>query len=96
MEKKDKYMLRSKANSLKPLVIIGKEGLTPNIIESIHQVIKKYELIKISVLKTYDGLPIKELGQLLADTIHGELIFVVGRVITIFKKNKDVNAYGIK
>lgn len=95
MQKKDKYQLRKNANILKPIVIIGKDGLTANILDSIKKAIKKYELIKINVLKTYDGMEIKELGQLIADTIAGELILVVGRVITIYKKNEEINAYGI-
>lgn len=95
MEKKEKYVLRSKANTLKPLVIIGKDGFTANILESIQQSIKKHELIKISVLKTYSGMPIRDLGDLIANTIQGELIFVIGRVITIYKKNEEINAYGI-
>lgn len=95
LNKKDKYTLRSKANTLKPLVIIGKDGLTSNIITAITDVIKTHELLKISVLKTYSGMPMKELGEVLATTINGELIQVIGKIIVIYKKNKDINAYGL-
>ena len=96
LDKKDKYRLRSLANPLKPLVIIGKDGLTENIISSINDAIKTHELIKISLLKTYEGLPAKQLGELIASTINGHFIYSVGRVIVVFKKNKDINQYGIK
>ena len=96
LAKKDKYRLRALANPLSPVVIIGKDGLTSNIIDSINDVIKAQELIKISCLKTYTGLPIKELANLVCDTIGAEFIFSVGRVFIIYKKNKDINKYGIK
>ena len=57
---------------------------------------KAQELIKISVLKTYDGLDMKELCSLICSTIDATPIFIVGRVMTIYKKNKDINHYGIK
>ena len=96
LNKKDKYCLRSLANPLKPLVIIGKEGLSENIVQSIRDAIKVNELIKISLLKTYEGLPCKQLGELLASTIDGEFIYSVGRVIVLYKKNKDINRYGVQ
>ena len=96
LDKKDKYRLRSIANTLKPIVIIGKDGLSENTIISINDAIRVHELIKISVLKTYEGLDIKDLGSLIASTIDGHLIFTVGRVIVVYKKNKEHNRYGVK
>ena len=96
LEKKDKYRLRSLANTLNPIVTIGKDGITENVIISIKDAIRVHELIKISVLKTYQGLEIKQLGELICSTIDAELIFVVGRIAVIYKKNKDINRYGIK
>lgn len=96
INKHDKYRLRALANPLKPVVIIGKDGLTENMINSINDVIRTHELIKISILKTYEGLPTKELGQLICSTIGAEYIFSVGRVIVIYKKNKEINKYEVK
>lgn len=96
LDKKDKFRLRALANPLKPVVIIGKDGLTENALISIKDVIKTHELIKISILKTYEGLSTKELAELICSTISAELIFVVGRVMVIYKKNKDINRYEVK
>ena len=49
ISKKDKYRLRALANPLNPVVIIGKDGLTENMITSINDVIRTHELIKISI-----------------------------------------------
>ena len=96
INKKDKFRLRALANPLKPVVIIGKEGLTENIIVSINDVIRPHELIKVSILKTYEGLPTKELAELICSTIGAEYIFSVGRTFVIYKKNKDRNKYEVK
>ena len=65
-------------------------------INSINDVIRTHELIKISILKTYEGLPTKELAQLICSTISAEYIHVVGRTMVIYKKNKDINRYEVK
>ena len=96
ISKKDKFRLRALANPLKPVVIIGKDGLTENMIGSINDVIRTHELIKISILKTYEGLETNELAELICSTVGAELIFTVGRVIVIYKKNKDRNKYEVK
>lgn len=96
LDKKDKFRLRGLANNLTPIVTIGKDGLTENVIVSILDAIKVHELIKISILKTYNGLAIKDLANLICSTISSELIFIIGRVIVIYKKNKEINRYGVK
>ena len=96
IDKKDKYRLRSLANHMKSIVIIGHEGLSENIIDAINDAIKTHELIKISILKTYLGLSTKEMAELICSMINAELIYTCGRVMTIYKKNKDINRYGIK
>ena len=93
LNKKDKFRLRALANPLKSVVNIGKDGLTENVLISIKDVIKTHELIKVSILKTYEGLETKELADLICSTIDAELIFVVGRVFVIYKKNKEINKY---
>lgn len=96
LNKKDKYRLRALANPLKSVVTIGKDGLTENLLVSIVNVIKTHELIKVSILKTYEGLSTTELANLICSTINAELIFIVGRTFVIYKKNKDINKYEIK
>ena len=63
---------------------------------SINDVIRTHELIKCSILKTYEGLETKELAELICSTIDAEYIFSVGRTFVIYKKNKDRNKYEVK
>ena len=96
INKKDKFRLRSLANTMNAVVTIGKDGITENVVNSINDVIKTHELIKISVLKSFTKYSIKEVAEMVCDYTKAELIFVVGRVIVIYRKNKDINKYGVK
>ena len=42
--------LRGMANNLKPTVIVGKEGVTANILKQVNEGLEAHELIKVSVL----------------------------------------------
>ena len=84
---KEKIILRSNAKNLEPLLRIGKQGLTENIIEEINKVIKKKRLIKIKLLKSsFDGKDKKQLIQELINKTNSELIESVGNIVVLYKK----------
>ncbi len=84
--KKQKQFLKGLANTLPAVVIIGKSGLTENILDSIDEYLTAHELLKISVLNTCDD-PMDELViDILANT-HSDLVSKLGRKITIYRRN---------
>ena len=54
---KQKRFLRALGTKLEPVVTIGKEGVTPTVVESARDVIAKRELIKVRVLQNAPELP---------------------------------------
>jgi RNA-binding protein len=60
----NKY-LRSLAHRLKPLVLIGKNGLTAEVIASVDAALEKHELIKVKFIEHKE----KEQKKQLVDTI---------------------------
>jgi len=46
---KDKQLLKAKAHGLKPLLIIGSNGVTKNIRSELDRMLTDYELIKIRI-----------------------------------------------
>ena len=91
ISKKDKFRLRALANPLKPIVIIGKEGLTENIISSINDAIKTHELIKISILNN-SFVTVDEVVEFFAQE-EIEFVQKIGRVIVFYKASENaVNA----
>ena len=82
--------LKSLANRLDPIVTVGKGEIDENLIQSIENALKARELIKIRLLDSvaYDR---KEMGPLLAEKAHAELVSVLGRVVTLYRpKEKPV------
>ena len=84
---KEKTILRAKAKKLEPILRVGKQGLTENIIKEINKLIKKKNLIKIKFLKSsFDGKDKKQLIQELINKTNSELIESVGNVVVLCKK----------
>ena len=54
---KQKSVLRSMGMKLEPVVQIGKEGVTPAVVQAAREAIKKRELIKVRVLQNCMELP---------------------------------------
>ena len=76
--------LQKKAQTLKPVLNIGKAGITPTVIGEISKQLKKHKLIKVKLLKNVDE-DRKEVAQLIAEKTEATLISVVGSVITLHK-----------
>lgn len=84
-----KSYLRSLANRLAPTVMVGKEGITENLINSLENSLVAHELVKVSVLKTAP-LTMQEIKIELAAQTHSEIIQVIGKNLVLFRrKSKD-------
>jgi len=84
---KQKSYLKSLANPLKALVIIGKEGLTLNLIESTKISLKAHELVKISVLKSCTA-DMREMMLDLSAHTNSEVVTEIGRTFVLFKSSE--------
>lgn len=85
---KQKRYLRSLGNNEKAVVIVGKDGLSYNLIDSTINALAARELVKISVLKTFDD-DLKTLAFDLAMHTKSEVVQIIGRVILLYKKAKN-------
>lgn len=87
MTSKQRAYLMKLASKENPVVQIGKGTLTPEIIESAKEAITKRELIKVSVLQNCLEDP-REMGQIMAERLHAELVQVIGKKIVLYKPAK--------
>lgn len=86
MTSKERAAWRAKANSLEPIIQIGKEGITDNLITQIDDTLDVRELLKIRVhLETAPESP-KALAPKLAEALQAEVIQVIGGVIVLYRK----------
>lgn len=85
---KQKRFLRSLGVTMEPVVIIGKEGVTPAVVSSAQEAIKKRELIKLRVLQNAEEEPADVL-EVMAERVDADLVQVIGRNGLLFKRNFD-------
>lgn len=86
MTSKERTAWRAKANTLEPIIQIGKEGITDNLITQIDDTLDVRELIKIRVhLETAPQTP-KEIAPQLAERLGADVIQVIGGVIVLYRE----------
>ncbi|MCM1543352.1 MAG: ribosome assembly RNA-binding protein YhbY [Blautia sp.] len=88
MTSKQRAYLKSLASSLNPIFQVGKSSLTPEFTAAIREAFNNNELIKIAVLKNCADDP-GEIGQILAERTHSQLVQVIGKKIVLYKPDKD-------
>lgn len=82
--------LRAKAKNLKPVVRIGKSGITDGVLREIKLQLGKKGLIKIKLLKSFvkdRAFKKRVIDELLKKT-NATLIQDIGSIIALYKKKK--------
>ncbi len=83
---KYKQQLKAQAHDLKPVVMLGANGLTPAVNAEIERALLDHELIKIKIGEK-DRDARKRLINEICQTHQAELIQAIGLVAVIYKKN---------
>src|SRR5215216_4496428 len=86
---KQRQYLKGLAHSLKPMLQIGKEGVTETMLRSIDSALNSRELLKLKVL---DAAPegADESGQAIASSLEGvELVQVIGKTIVLYRPHPE-------
>ena len=87
MNSKDRAYLRSLANTISPIIQVGKIGVNDNLIKQVNDALEARELIKVSVLETAPA-DADEVAINLANTTNCIVVQVLGRKITLYRKRK--------
>ena len=80
-----KKHLRGLAHSLKPLLIIGHEGVTPSVIKFMLKALDDHELIKVKFNKLKDEKD--TLIDQLAESTESHVVGKIGNVAIFYKMN---------
>ena len=83
---KQKSFLRGLGQKLEPVVMVGKEGVTPTVVQSAREAIKKRALIKVRVLQNCMDEP-EDAITVLAERADVNLVQIIGRNGLFYKRN---------
>jgi len=84
---KQKKMLRGLANSLHPLVLIGKEGLSTAACTALKNALESHELVKVKLLKSA-LVPVQQAALDLSAATHSEVVGIIGKTIIFYRRAK--------
>jgi len=85
---KQKRYLRSLGHSLKPLLQVGKEGITEPFIAQVAQALEQHELIKIKVLEN-SPVDKKEAAVMITQQLPCHLAQIIGKTLLLFQSRKE-------
>ena len=87
---KQRAQLRSMASTEDTIVIIGKGGITENVVSQVMGALKARELIKGKVLETA-LLTSKEACTQLAELCNAEPVQFIGSKFVLYKENREID-----
>jgi RNA-binding protein len=79
--------LKSRAHHLKPLIQIGKNGLTPSLITAVDKALFDHELIKIRFQDFKEEK--KDLAARIEEETGCEMISMIGNVLTVYREKEE-------
>lgn len=85
MTTKQRAALRSMANTLDPVLQIGKDGINDNLAQQAWDVLEARELIKVSVQKNCP-MTAREACEELCDRVHCEPVQVIGSRFVVYRQ----------
>ena len=86
---KQRTHLRAMGHALKPLLHVGKEGVTKEAAAALEEALSTRELLKVRVLEAAPE-PARESAHALASRVEGvHVVQVVGRTALIYRSHPD-------
>ncbi len=86
---KQRARLRALANGLEPVLIVGKGGVTENVVQEAENALRTRELIKGRVLETA-LMPAREVCDELCGRINADGVQAIGTKFVLYRENKEL------
>lgn len=85
---KQRSYLKSLANSIDPILQIGKNGITDTVIKQADEALEARELIKVKVLNN-SLLDVKETANSMMEELNAEFVQSIGSKFVLYRKSED-------
>ena len=86
---KQRAQLRGIANSIDTIVIIGKDGITDNLVKQCWDALEARELIKVNVQKNAPFGSAREACEALCARVHAEPVQTIGSRFSIYRQARE-------
>ncbi len=94
MTSKERAVLRGAANTMEPILHIGKDGVTDNVVQQAWEALGARELIKGAVLDN-SGLTAREVLEVLCERTHAQPVQSIGSKFVLYRRADKNSKYGI-
>jgi RNA-binding protein len=85
---KQRAHLKSLAHPLKPILQIGKEGVTHAVIQSVTDALHNRELLKVKVLESAPD-EARAIAAVLGDLADVLVVQVIGRTVVLYRRHPE-------
>ncbi len=83
----ERNILRKEAHTLKPVIMVGKNGVSPKLTEAVDAALADHELIKVKFLDFKEDR--KALTASLADSVNAAVISVIGNIAILYRELEE-------
>ena len=88
MTSKQRAYLRGLANTMEPIVHVGKEGVSENMVRQLSEALEARELIKAGVQENCDYTS-REAADAVAERLNADVVQVIGRKFVLWRRSSD-------
>ena len=85
---KQRAYLKSLAHDLKPLIQVGKSGITEGLLSQIDASLESHELIKITFLQN-SHVEGKEVVDEIIEATGADFVNLIGKKLTLYRESKE-------
>jgi RNA-binding protein len=87
---KYKQQLKAQAHALKPVVLIGNQGLSKAVAAEIDRALHDHELIKVRIANE-DRAERQQVLKEISHKLNAEPVQVIGKIGVLYRKNQEKN-----
>ena len=94
MNSKERSLLKKEASKMQPIIHIGKDGMSDNIVTQADDALKVRELVKGKIQQN-SLEDVRESAEYLAEKTNSEVVITIGSTFVLYRRNPDNNKYNI-
>ena len=86
LDKKDRQKLITIAQTLEPLLILGKNGLSDNVLTEMEDILDAREILKVRILRSCE-VTAREISEIAFEQLSAETVTHLGNVVVLYRRS---------